>query len=96
MGLGLECRRSMHGKREPSCSARTYLVNNRSLPHPYCTHALAHARTRARAHTHTHTHTALPTHPPQALSFMFEYIGEMGKDYIYAVAPLLEDALMDR
>jgi hypothetical protein len=27
---------------------------------------------------------------------MFEYIGEMGKDYIYAVAPLLEDALMDR
>ena len=32
----------------------------------------------------------------QALSFMFEYIGEMAKDYIYAVAPLLEDALMDR
>lgn len=30
------------------------------------------------------------------LSFLFEYIGEMGKDYIYAVAPLLEDALMDR
>jgi splicing factor 3B subunit 1 len=27
---------------------------------------------------------------------MFEYIGEMGKDYVYAVAPLLEDALMDR
>jgi splicing factor 3B subunit 1 len=27
---------------------------------------------------------------------MFEYIGEMGKDYIFAVAPLLEDALMDR
>ncbi|CAG0909037.1 unnamed protein product [Cyprideis torosa] len=27
---------------------------------------------------------------------MFEYIGEMGKDYIYAVTPLLEDALMDR
>ena len=27
---------------------------------------------------------------------MFEYIGEMGKDYIYSVAPLLEDALMDR
>lgn len=27
---------------------------------------------------------------------MFEYIGEMAKDYIYAVAPLLEDALMDR
>ena len=27
---------------------------------------------------------------------MFEYIGEMSKDYIYAVAPLLEDALMDR
>ncbi|KAJ9528357.1 hypothetical protein QJQ45_014336 [Haematococcus lacustris] len=32
----------------------------------------------------------------KALSFMFEYIGEMGKDYIFAVAPLLEDALMDR
>ncbi len=32
----------------------------------------------------------------KALSFMFEYIGEMGKDYIYAVAPLLQDSLMDR
>eukprot|EP00953_Heterococcus_sp_UTEX-ZZ885_P003698 2510-Heterococcus_DN1.PRE.1 len=32
----------------------------------------------------------------KALSFMFEYIGEMAKDYIYAVSPLLEDALMDR
>eukprot|EP00053_Salpingoeca_punica_P017421 m.167809 g.167809 ORF g.167809 m.167809 type:complete len:965 (-) comp17202_c1_seq1:211-3105(-) len=32
----------------------------------------------------------------KSLSFMFEYIGEMGKDYIYAIAPLLEDALMDR
>ena len=32
----------------------------------------------------------------KALSFVFEYIGEMGKDYIYAVTPLLEDALMDR
>lgn len=32
----------------------------------------------------------------KALSFMFEYIGEMGKDYIYAVSTLLEDALMDR
>ena len=32
----------------------------------------------------------------KALSFMFEYIGSMAKDYIYAVAPLLEDALMDR
>jgi splicing factor 3B subunit 1 len=32
----------------------------------------------------------------KALSFVFEYIGEMAKDYIYAVAPLLEDALMDR
>merc|ERR1712146_691074 len=27
---------------------------------------------------------------------MFEYIGEMGKDYIYSAVPLLEDALMDR
>merc|ERR1711959_471730 len=32
----------------------------------------------------------------KALSFLFEYIGEMGKDYIYSVVPLLEDALMDR
>ena len=27
---------------------------------------------------------------------MFEYIAEMGKDYVYAVTPLLEDALIDR
>jgi splicing factor 3B subunit 1 len=32
----------------------------------------------------------------KALSFMFEYIGEMGKDYIYSVCSLLEDSLMDR
>ena len=47
----------------------------------------------------------------KSLSFLFEYIGyvveflyrlfmtvnsEMGKDYIYAVTPLLADALMDR
>ena len=32
----------------------------------------------------------------KSLSFLFEYIGVMGKDYIYAVTPLLEDALMDR
>merc|ERR1719310_1313067 len=32
----------------------------------------------------------------KALSFLFEYIGEMGKDYIYAITPLLQDALMDR
>merc|ERR1719389_438009 len=32
----------------------------------------------------------------KSLSFLFEYIEEMGKDYIYAVTPLLEDALMDR
>ena len=32
----------------------------------------------------------------KSLSFMFEYIGEMGKDYIYAVTSLLEDALIDR
>jgi len=32
----------------------------------------------------------------KSLSFMFEYIGEMGKDYVYAVTPLLEDALVDR
>lgn len=32
----------------------------------------------------------------KAISFLFEYIGEMGRDYIYAVTPLLEDALMER
>jgi len=32
----------------------------------------------------------------KSLSFMFEYIGEMGKDYIYTITPLLEDALTDR
>merc|ERR1719213_1474125 len=32
----------------------------------------------------------------KSLSFLFEYIGEMSKDYIYAILPLLEDALMDR
>lgn len=32
----------------------------------------------------------------KSLSFMFEYIGEMGRDYVYAIAPLLEDALTDR
>ena len=33
---------------------------------------------------------------PQSLTFVFEYIAEMGKDYVYAVTPLLEDALIDR
>ncbi len=32
----------------------------------------------------------------KSLAFMFEYIGEMSKDYIYAVTPLLDDALIDR
>ena len=32
----------------------------------------------------------------KSLSFVFEYIGEMAKDYVYAVTPLLEDALIDR
>ncbi|KAF2099907.1 splicing factor 3B subunit 1 [Rhizodiscina lignyota] len=32
----------------------------------------------------------------KALSFLFEYIGEMAKDYVYAVVPLLDDALIDR
>jgi splicing factor 3B subunit 1 len=32
----------------------------------------------------------------KALSFVFEYVGEVGRDYCYAVAPLLEDALSDR
>lgn len=32
----------------------------------------------------------------KAISFLFEYIGETAKDYIYAVTPLLADALSDR
>lgn len=32
----------------------------------------------------------------KALAFLFEYIGEMAKDYVYAVVPLLDDALIDR
>ncbi|KAK6425938.1 Splicing factor 3B subunit 1 [Oleoguttula sp. CCFEE 5521] len=32
----------------------------------------------------------------KALLFLFEYIGEIGKDYVYTVTPLLEDALIDR
>lgn len=32
----------------------------------------------------------------KSLSFMFEYIGEMAKDYIYSIVTLLEDALTDR
>ena len=32
----------------------------------------------------------------KSLAFMFEYIGEIAKDYIYALVPLIEDALMDR
>lgn len=32
----------------------------------------------------------------KALSFMFEYVGETGQDYIYAVVPLLADALQER
>jgi splicing factor 3B subunit 1 len=32
----------------------------------------------------------------KAMSFVFEYVGEMAKDYVYAVSPLLEDALTDR
>eukprot|EP00172_Hildenbrandia_rubra_P002139 Plantae.Rhodophyta-Hildenbrandia_rubra.ctg2816.p1 GENE.Plantae.Rhodophyta-Hildenbrandia_rubra.ctg2816~~Plantae.Rhodophyta-Hildenbrandia_rubra.ctg2816.p1 ORF type:complete len:1235 (+),score=221.06 Plantae.Rhodophyta-Hildenbrandia_rubra.ctg2816:2904-6608(+) len=32
----------------------------------------------------------------KSFSFLFEYIGDMAKDYIYAVTPLLEDALIDR
>merc|ERR1712070_670076 len=32
----------------------------------------------------------------KSLSFMFEYIGEMSKDYVYSVLPILEDALIDR
>ena len=32
----------------------------------------------------------------KALSFLFEYIGEVSKDYAYSVVGLLEDALTDR
>lgn len=32
----------------------------------------------------------------KSLSFMFEYIGELAKDYVNALIPLLDDALTDR
>nr|Q10178.3 RecName: Full=U2 snRNP component prp10 [Schizosaccharomyces pombe 972h-] len=32
----------------------------------------------------------------KSLAFMFEYIGEQARDYVYAITPLLADALMDR
>ncbi|KAA6355168.1 MAG: putative Splicing factor 3B subunit 1, partial [Streblomastix strix] len=32
----------------------------------------------------------------KSLSFLFEHIGEMSKDYVYAMTPLLENALIDR
>ena len=32
----------------------------------------------------------------KSLSFLFEYIGDQAADYIYAVTPVLEDALIDR
>lgn len=32
----------------------------------------------------------------KALSFLFEHIGEMAKDYVYVVTSLLEDILIDR
>ena len=32
----------------------------------------------------------------KALSFMFEYIGDMARDYIHAITPMLEDGLMDK
>lgn len=32
----------------------------------------------------------------KAMSFMFEYIGDMSADYLYIISPLLQDALIDR
>lgn len=32
----------------------------------------------------------------KSISFLFEYVGEVGYDYLYSVTPLLVDALMDR
>ena len=32
----------------------------------------------------------------KAIAFMFEYIGPVAKDYVYAITPLLKDALYDR
>ncbi|KAA8498508.1 Splicing factor 3B subunit 1 [Porphyridium purpureum] len=32
----------------------------------------------------------------KSFSFLFEYIGPVAKDYVYAVTPLLQDALVDR
>ena len=32
----------------------------------------------------------------KALGFMFEYIGEMSRDYVYSIVGLVDDAMMDR
>lgn len=32
----------------------------------------------------------------KSISFVFEYIGDLGKDYIYSLIPLIQDALIDR
>jgi splicing factor 3B subunit 1 len=32
----------------------------------------------------------------KSLAFLFEYIGEMAKDYVYSIIPIFEDALTDR
>lgn len=32
----------------------------------------------------------------KSFSFLFEYIGDTSKDYVYAIVPVLEDALVDR
>ncbi len=32
----------------------------------------------------------------KALSFLFEYVGVVGKDYVHSITPLLSDALIDR
>uniref|UniRef100_A0A060TC98 ARAD1B15092p n=1 Tax=Blastobotrys adeninivorans TaxID=409370 RepID=A0A060TC98_BLAAD len=32
----------------------------------------------------------------KSFTFLFEYIGDMAKDYVYSIVPLLEDALTDR
>ena len=32
----------------------------------------------------------------KAMTFMFEYIGDLSQDYVYFITPLLEDALTDR
>jgi hypothetical protein len=45
---------------------------------------------------HFHSPSLLPTGVLKATSFLFEYVGRAGGDYVDAITPLLADALADR